>query len=381
VRTTVCLCANALRFPRAGGHLWVYLNWALGLRALGCKVIWLEGIDPHSSIETTRTHVAALRERLTRFGLGDDLALYSRADDSTPRFLTHHAVDLDAVRQADLLLNMAYHFVPPDIVGCVRRTALLDIDPGLTQVWLSEGQLPIAPHDTYFTIGETVGQPGAPFPDCGLPWNHTPPPVYLGEWPTVASPPEAPFTTLTHWSAEMVLFRGECFYNGKREGFWPFLDLPRRTPQRLELAINLDGHYAEQIDTDCAALLQHGWGIRQAQEVAATPWDYQGYIHASRGEFSCAKPSYIRLQTAWISDRTICYLASGKPAVVQHTGPSRFLPDRDGLLRFRTMDEAVACLDGATADYEHHSRRARALAEEYFDAEKVVRRVLERALN
>jgi glycosyltransferase involved in cell wall biosynthesis len=114
--------------------------------------------------------------------------------------------------------------------------------------------------------------------------------------------------------------------------------------------------------------------------VTATPQDYAAYIRSSRGEFSCAKPSCFLLQNAWISDRTVCYLASGKPAVVEHTGPSRYLPDAEGLLRFRDLDEAAAMLEAAESDYERHSRAARALAEEHFDARKVVTRVLEKAL-
>jgi len=123
-----------------------------------------------------------------------------------------------------------------------------------------------------------------------------------------------------------------------------------------------------------------GWRLREATVVASTPWDYQRYIQNSRGEFSCARPSCIRLQNAWISDRTICYLASGKPAVVQHTGPSRFLPDHAGLFRFRNIEEAVSSFETIAADYEQQSRSARALAEEFFDARKVVKGVLEQAL-
>ena len=120
--------------------------------------------------------------------------------------------------------------------------------------------------------------------------------------------------------------------------------------------------------------------MRHSYDVASTPWEYQRYIQDSLGEFSCVKPSCIRLQNAWVSDRTICYLASGKPAVVEHTGPSRFLPDAAGLFRFRDMGEAVRCLETVAADYEGQCRLARALAEEYFDARKVVGSVLERAL-
>src|SRR5262249_11504230 len=124
----------------------------------------------------------------------------------------------------------------------------------------------------------------------------------------------------------------------------------------------------------------HGWRVCHSFAVASTPWDYQKYIQNSRGEFSCVKPSCVRLQNAWVSDRTLCYLASGKPAVVQHTGPSCILPDAAGLFRFRDLQEAARCLETAAADYDNQCRLARALAEEYFDARKVVRRVLERAL-
>ena len=170
-------------------------------------------------------------------------------------------------------------------------------------------------------------------------------------------------------------FQGQSYYNGKRDGFLPFRDLPLRTTAPLELAI---GGAAE--DNDCEGLLARGWRVCDAFEVASTPWDYQRYIQDSRGEFSCAKPCCVRLQNAWVSDRTLCYLASGKPAVVEHTGPSRFLPDSAGLFRFRDFEEAVRCLEMVEADYERQCKLARALAEQYFDAGKVLTEVLERAL-
>jgi hypothetical protein len=123
-----------------------------------------------------------------------------------------------------------------------------------------------------------------------------------------------------------------------------------------------------------------GWEVRNAWEVTCMPQDYQRYIQNSRGEFSCVKPSCVRLQNAWISDRTLCYLASGKPAVVEYTGASRFLPDADGLLRFRNRAEAVAMLAAAEMEYDRHCQSARNLAEEYFDAKKVAKGMLERSL-
>jgi len=124
----------------------------------------------------------------------------------------------------------------------------------------------------------------------------------------------------------------------------------------------------------------HGWRIRLSPEVAATPESYQAYVQGSRGEFSCAKRSCMKFQNAWVSDRTLCYLASGKPAVVQHTGPSAFLPNGEGLFRFSTLGEAAAALEAVNANYERHSRAARQLAETYFDAKHVLRRILSYAL-
>ena len=125
---------------------------------------------------------------------------------------------------------------------------------------------------------------------------------------------------------------------------------------------------------------RHGWRIRHSREVAGTPERYQAYIQGARGEFSCAKPSCMKFQNAWVSDRTLCYLASGKPAVVQHTGASAYLPNGDGLFRFRTLEEAAAALETVNSDYERHCRAAREIAATYFDARQVVAKILNETL-
>jgi hypothetical protein len=283
---------------------------------------------------------------------------------------------LEVAETADLFLNFRYA-LHDSVLRRFRRTALVDIDPGLLQVWISRGELRAQRHDLYFTIGETVGQPGSLIPDVGLRWHHTPPPVSLTAWPVVPAPGDAPFNTVSHWYAQewMMGADGAWYSNDKRSGYLPFLDLPRLTRQPLELALCLG-----DIGLERDELLARGWRIRDSVEATSTPWDYQAYIQGSRGEFSCVKPSCVKLQNAWISDRTICYLASGKPAVVQHTGPSRILPERAGLLRFRTVEEAVECLEDAATHYARHSQEARALAEKFFDARKVASRVLDVAL-
>jgi hypothetical protein len=373
---TVCVAANTIGYPEAGGQFWVYLNWALGFQSLGCRVVWLEGLVDDHGDDALRASIANVEARLRPYGLGDAVALFSWSGHMIPRRILGDARDVDDV-EADLLLNIAYH-VPKDVLGRFKRSAFLDIDPGLSQVWMSTGDMTVAPHDTYFTIGETVGQPEARFPDGGRSWTYTPPCVALDWWPSCEpAAPGVPFTTVSHWEMdEWEQDDGELYRNDKRTGFRPFLDLPRHTSQRLELALSPD----EGDAAECAALRERGWSIVDAYDVARTPWQYQGYIQRSRGEFSCVKPSCIRRQNAWISDRTICYLASGRPAVIQHTGPSRFLPDDAGLFRFRDLPEAIRGLETVARDYERQCRLARALAEEFFDARRVVPRLLERAL-
>lgn len=373
---TVCFAVKSLYYPSGGGHLWAYLNWALGLRSQGCQVTWFEAYDPNTPSDQLLRLLDVLRSRLSPFGLADKLALWPWSGDLGKEVVDGCLGVDDAAAQADLLINQQY-FMRADLVSRFRRTALLDIDPGLTQLWIGKGVNSMAPHNTYFTIGETVGREGSRFPDLGVRWHHVPPSVMLDQWLVHPSPDTAPFTTVSHWSMnEWEEDGGELYDNSKRAGFLPFLSLPRLTSVPLELAILL----GDWDQTDRQALQAHGWRVANSHEVAGSPADYQRYVQDSRGEFSCAKPSCIRLQNAWISDRTLCYLASGKPAVVQHTGPSRFLPDSEGLFRFHDLEGATRSLEAATSDYERQGRLARALAEEYFDARKNAASLLERAL-
>jgi hypothetical protein len=279
--------------------------------------------------------------------------------------------------QADLLLNFHYA-IDPRLLACARRTALVDIDPGLLQFWISTGQLDVPAHDCYLTTGETVGTPAARFSDCGLQWHRIRPPVCLDLWPFTYDPAAEAFTTVSSWSTTdwlKVTENGKTVLreNTKRVAFLEFAELAGRTRQPLELALYTD----ERDAADLARLAQHGWRVRHSRDVAGSPEAYRSYVQASRGEFSCAKASCMQFQNAWVSDRTLCYLASGKPVVVQHTGPSAHLPNGAGMFRFSTVAEAAAAFDAINGDYARHCRAARDLAETHFDS----RRVLEDALN
>ena len=374
MQQTICVAAYTLRYLEGGAYMWAFLNWALGLRALGFRVIWLDSVLEDMPEAEIIERAGKLKTRLAPHGLADDLAVVRR--DGSPLHVPGCLSALE-IEYCEILIDLGYD-LDVDIVKRFARSVFVDIDPGLTQVWLKDGDLHIAPHRYYFTYGETVGEPGSKVPDCGLPWLYTPPPIFLAAWQLGPPPPAAPFTTVSSWWGEWLVLDGRLVDNSKRAAFMEFLPLPAQTTAKLELALPITSHEADT--TDLRLLVENGWSVRQAAEVSATPRAFQDYIAYSRGEFSCLKRGYRVLETAWMSERTLNYLASGRPAVIQHTGRSRILPDAEGLFRFRTTEEAARYLDNAQLNYEFQSKAARSLVEEHFDSAKVLTRVLERVM-
>jgi hypothetical protein len=382
--TVVISAYRTLKFLEGGGHFWVYMQYVQGLRQAGCEVYWLEWVARDGPWRE-RSRIDTWLRRLNRFGLAGKVILYTdangeRGEGSEYDYLVGTRTEAEEVfKRADVLLNFHYA-IDAGMLAHFRRTALIDIDPGLLQMWMSTGQVPIAPHDLHFTIGETVGTPSARVPDCGVEWVHIRPSVCLEQWPYTYDPGSDVFTTVTDWwsgfATEIVNGREELYDNNKRVSFLQFAELPRWTSQPLELAVYLG---ADDID-DRRTMERQGWRIRPSVEVSSTPETYRSYIQRSRGEISCVKPSYLKLQDGWISDRSLCYLASGKPVVMQRTGLSPSLPSGEGIFQFSTLAEAAEALATVNADYEKHCRVAREIAETHFDARKTAERILDIAV-
>ncbi len=377
--TVVLSAFDVLQFPQGGGHFSAFLQYVDGLRANGCEVWWLERLsasgDPQADARTARE----LSARLDAAGLPGRLIVYAGDSDDQRTWLTFPAAEAEAVlARAELLLNFFYE-LDAEMLARFRCTALVDIDPGLLQLWMATAALDVGAHDLYFTTGATVGTPQAMFPSCGVEWIHIRPPVSVELWPFVPDAPERGFTTVSSWWSDEWALDGsgsEWYPNSKRISFLEYVELPRLVGFPLELSLSVDDSEGE----DVAMLEQHGWLVRRAEEVTSTPAAYRAYVQGSAGEFSCAKPSCMRLQNAWVSDRTICYLASGRPAVVQNTGPSPYLDVGRGLLRFSTPEEAAEALSQVQGSYAAHCAAARELAEAHFDARKVTAEILEAAL-
>jgi hypothetical protein len=276
------------------------------------------------------------------------------------------------------LVNISGHLRMPAPIEAFRRRVMVDIDPGFTQFWYEAG-LPganVEGHDLYFTIGELIGTPECSIPTGGIEWLPVKPPVVLEDWRSVDPSGLDRFTTIASWRGPF----GPIEHGGRRYGlkvheFRKLIDLPRRSSESFEIA--LDIHPADSQDLD--ALRAHGWRIVDPRAVAGDPDAFHTYVQASGAEFSVAQGVYVDTNSGWFSDRTARYLASGRPALVQDTGFSRTLPVGDGLVVFGSLDQAVAGAADIPARYAEHCEAARRVAEDHFDARRVLARFCEEA--
>ena len=184
--------------------------------------------------------------------------------------------------------------------------------------------------------------------------------------------PRRPYTTIGSWrqTGKDVEWQGETYTWSKHHEFLKFLDLPERTGEDFELALAIDDDEDEQL------LRSHGWSLLDGLALSRETGSYRDYLRGSRGEFTVAKDQNVRLGTGWFSDRSACYLAAGRPVATQDTGFGDVLPTGRGLLRFRTLDEAVAAIAEIEADYTAHAAAAAEIAAEHFAAEAVLARLL-----
>jgi hypothetical protein len=363
-----------------GGNAWAVLSWVLGLKKLGFQVYFLEQIGRESCVDDNGTvttfencaNLAYFEEVTEQFGLSGSAALIYE-DGEKIHGLTYAEL-LDVAEAADLLVNITGHLTLEPLRRRLRRKAYVDLDPGFTQFWHAAGDAGarLDGHDFYFTVGENVGTPVCPIPTGGIRWCPVRQPVVLDHWPV--SEEGDRFTTVATWRGPY----GPVQHGGKTFGlkvheFRKFIELPERVPQTFEVA--LDIHPAEEKDLNL--LRDHGWRLVDPRVTAPDPATFRRYVQGSGAEFSVAQGVYVETESGWFSDRTVRYLASGKPALVQDTGFGRNYPVGEGLLAFRTLEQAVAGVERISGDYERHCRAARALAEEYFDSDKVLGRFVE----
>jgi hypothetical protein len=371
------------RYP-LGGIGWQTVHYVLGLARLGHDVYYVEDsranpYDPRakSIVMDSSYNVAFLADVMGRFGLGDRWAYVDGITGAC------HGLSRDRLRQlyreADGLLNVCGATrLNDEHLRCPVRI-YLETDPVFEQIRVAEGDrraiAALEEHTHHFTYGENLGQPDCPIPLLKFAWRPTRPPVIPELWPARLDEAAERFSTVATWRnvGKDIRFGGETYYWSKHMNFLKLIDLPSRTRQPLELALEVDDEAAREV------LIRHGWVITDALEASRDLAAYQRHIERSRGEFTVAKDLVARTRSGWFSDRSVCYLAAGKPVVTQDTGFGKYIPTGLGLFAYETVDEAVAALDAVNRDYARHCRAARAIAEEYFAADLVLGRLCHEA--
>ncbi len=383
-RGHIVVAGYVVRFP-LGGMTWHPFHYVLGLRRLGYKVTFIEdnGSWPDACYDPARGVMGDdpsyglryLRALFREYGMEEDWVFvdarggyHGKTEAQTRRVLAG----------ADLLLNISGVNWRPEFLRCPERV-YIDTDPGFTQIGLLSAEESgagdwrhVRDHAKHFTFGQNMGGSDCTVPGCGITWIATRQPIVLEEWPAKPAPPGAPLTTVMSWSAYGAKEYRGAVYGQKDVEFARFLDLPDHLPANhpgLEIALSGNG-------VPYPALLEHGWVLRDAGRVTRTPASYRGYIQNSGGEFSVAKSGYVRTNSGWFSDRSACYLASGRPVAAQDTGWSASLPSGEGLFAVRDSGEAAEALRQIAAEPQRHQRAARALAEENFDSGIVLTRLL-----
>ncbi|HEY6150153.1 MAG TPA: hypothetical protein VIW19_06505 [Gaiellaceae bacterium] len=371
---TLVLAGAIAQRPAHPGHAWVFLQYLLGFRRLGWQVLFVDWLDETicSGPVGQSRHANYLRALMERFGLDDSFSLLDRGNGQALAGLPRHEL-LRQAQNSALLLNVMGYLDDAEILASVPRRVFLDIDPGFPQMWRELGLAdPFSGHDDFVTIGERIGREDCTIPTAGLDWITTRPPIVLERWPRREDPGSA-FTSVASWRGPF----GPVEYAGKSYGlrvheFRKFLELPRRSDRPFELA--LDIHPDDERDR--ALLEQNGWVLVKPVEAAGDPDRYQAYIASSLGELMVAKGIYVETRSGWFSDRSACYLASGRPVLAQDTGLEGLYPLGEGLLPFRTIDDALAAVEVVCGDYARHAAAARAIAEEHFDSDIVLTELL-----
>jgi hypothetical protein len=359
MRGRVVIAGAVAQKPGCPGHAWQFLQYLLGFERLGYDVLFLDTGGDASYLDALMAEHGL--EGRWSLGLPDG----ERA--GVPR-----AEVLRRVGDADLLLNVMGFERDEEVLAAARRRVFLDTDPGFGQMWRALGLADVfAGHDVFVTIGERIGRADCTVPTCGLRWITTAQPVVLDRWPAAPPARGARFTSVASWRGAY----GPVDFEGHRYGlrahqFRRFVELPRRAGGGFELAVDL--HPAESADRE--RLVAGGWRLAPPP---VTTGAYRRYLRRSAGELMVAKGMYVDSRSGWFSERSICYLASGRPVLAQDTGLADLYPLGEGLLAFSTLEEAIAGAEEIRAHPRRHAAAARSLAEERFDSDRVLTRLLE----
>jgi hypothetical protein len=367
-----------------GGMAWQVLHHVLGFRRLGCECFYVEnsGAPPYSPrlrsiVADARENLRFLRDTFRRFDLSDAWAYY---DCLTSRWAgLGEARVRDLLEHADVIVNLCGATRPESHAARKGCLVYLETDPILEQVKLASGdprsRAFVDAHDLHFTYGWNVGEPGCPVPSGGIAWRKTHPPVLVDLWEGARAPARARWRTIATWRnvGKDVTLGGETYLWSKHPSFERVMDLPSRTREPLEIALVATEEAVRE------RFLAAGWALADPWLATRSAAAHRRYIRGARGEFSVEKDDQVRLRSGWFSDRSVCFLAAGRPCVLQDTGFGTRLPTEEGLLAWSTAEQAADALERVARDYSRHRAAALRIAREFFDASVLLPPILEAA--
>lgn len=381
-RLRIIVLGYVIRGP-LGGMVWHHLQFTLGLARLGHDVYFVEDSDDYEScynpeLGSTGTDpgygLAFASRVFARLALGDRWTYYDAHTDTWHGPRSHDIVRRCA--EAEIVLNLCgANPLRPWLMGVPLRI-LLDGDPAFTQIrhltdpWARERA---GRHNAFFTFAENIGHPTCRIPDDGFPWLPMRQALVADTLAATPGPIGGHFTTVMQWVSYPPQIHNGVHYGLKSHSLEPYLDLPKSVDASLELAVAGPSVPREM-------LMEKGWRVIDPSEISRDPWTYQNYIAQSKAEFSIAKQGYVVSRSGWFSERSVAYLAAGRPVILQDTGFSDCLPVGEGLLAFASREEAIDRIAQVNAHYTRHCRAARALAEEQFGYQRVLPTFLDRAM-
>ena len=370
------------------GVIWQHVHYLVGLQRLGHDVYYIEDsarlpYNPETfEINNEFDYATRLLNRLSQeFGFKNRWGFCARYLPGNPTAGLALKKIRQLYRDADAILNTCGAQEFNDDLLVSDRILYIESDPGVEQIKIDKGVRStvsyLGRHHALFTFGENIGTTSFPVPTHGFKWLPTRQPVVTDLWKTNRSPSRAAvFTSVANWSTsglKDITWRGEKYLWSKSREFLRFISAPKESGETFELATNINDAKTR------ANFERRGWRLTSPLQMSVDYWFYRDYIQRSKGEFTVAKDQYVRLNTGWFSDRSVCYLAAGRPVIIQETGFTRIYGGKAGLLSFRSLGETVDAVKMINADYAKHSRAARALAREFFEAKKVLKSILDRS--
>lgn len=373
----ILLGGMVARVPGQGGLSWVVLQYMLGLRRLGHEVHFLELVTtcdliPRGAPLIGSDNASYFLDVVRQFRLEDYATLL---DTNTGESIGKSLRELeDFSSNCDLLLNLSGLLNDKHFFSQIPVRAYIDLDPAFTQLWncVQGVDVGLSGHNRFGTIGLNLGTPDCVIPTLDKSWIKTLPPLVLANWPVAVRPPTLGLTTVANWRGYGSIEYDGIFYGQKAHSMRPFFDVPSKTGASFDLALSI--HPDEKSDLEHIG--KNGWRLLDPSVVAATPNVFKDFIQMSRAEFGIAKSGYVASNCGWFSDRSICYLASGRPVVAQETGFSAHLPTGRGLFAFKSMEELLDCIEDLDRNYEVHCRAAREIAEAHFNSKFVLTELL-----